>query len=215
MEENTIINSTTPQNKTKKVLSFIWELVKIAIIAFVIVAPIRYFLFQPFIVSGLSMAPNFANGDYLIVDEISYRFSSPQRGDVVVFNADFVKGYNGEDFTNERFIKRVIGLPGDTVDITEGKVEIIKDGKKTILNEKYLPADLKTYGYNLAGEYSLSTLPKEVILKENEYFVLGDNRLNSYDSRYWGPVPSQYIIGKAAIRVLPITSLSIISTPSY
>ena len=96
---------------------FVLELVKIAIIAFVIVAPIRYFLFQPFIVSGASMAPNFATGDYLIVDEISYRFSEPQRGDVIVFDASFIKGYNGQ-----RFIKRVIGVPGETVDIENGQV---------------------------------------------------------------------------------------------
>ena len=87
----------------QKILPFLWELAKIAILAFVIVAPIRYFLFQPFIVSGESMMPNFQDKNYLIVDEISYRFSSPQRGDTVVFNAGFIPGY-----ANQRFIKRII-----------------------------------------------------------------------------------------------------------
>jgi len=180
------------------VIAYILNIVGIAVIAFIIVAPIRYFLFQPFIVSGASMAPNFATGDYLIVDEISYRFSNPQRGDVVVFNAGFIKDYAGQ-----RFIKRVIGLPGETVDITSGKVEIIKDGKTMVLDEKYLPSDIETYG------------DTNITLKSDEYFVLGDNRKYSYDSRFWGVVQRKYIIGKALLRVLPITSLSEIARPTY
>ena len=186
------------ENKAKKYLSFAFELIKIAVIAFLIVVPIRYFLFQPFIVSGASMAPNFATGDYLIVDEISYRLSSPQRGDVVVFDASFIPGYGGQ-----RFIKRVIGLPGETVDVTNGKVEIISGTKTTVLSEKYLPGNLKTFG------------DKNITLKSDEYFVLGDNRMYSYDSRMWGVVPRNYIIGKAFLRIFPITSLSGISSPVY
>ncbi len=188
----------------KKFTSFIFEIVKIAVIAFVIVAPIRYFLFQPFIVSGASMDPNFATGDYLIVDEISYRFFDPQRGDVVVFNAGFIKDPSGQyGYAGQRFIKRVIGLPGETVDITNGEVEIIKDGKTTILDEKYLPNDLKTI-----GEINMT-------LKTDEYFVLGDNRQYSYDSRAWGVVLRKDIIGKAFLRIFPVTTLSEISRPSY
>ena len=179
-------------------VNFIWELFKIAVIALVIVVPIRYFLFQPFIVSGDSMVPNFQSGNYLIVDEITYRFSSPQRGDVIVFDASFIPGYS-----HERFIKRIIGLPGETVDVTNGQVEIIKDGKVIVLDEKYLPADLKTYQ------------DKEITLKADEYFVMGDNRQQSYDSRYWGAVQKKYIIGKAFLRILPIDTLSVFSHPSY
>jgi len=181
-----------------KYMQFAWEVVKIAIVAFIIVAPIRYFLFQPFIVSGESMMPNFQNGNYLIVDEISYRFSTPQRGDVVVFNAGFIPG-----FANQRFIKRVIGLPGETVIVTGGKVEIVKDGKTITLDEKYLPGDFKTYQ------------DVKTTLKADEYFVLGDNRANSYDSRFWGIVPKKEIIGKASLRILPITNMSEISRPVY
>lgn len=206
---NTIENNKEPLqngaetdgNTTKgirKYWPFLFELIKIAIIAVLIVAPIRYFLFQPFIVSGASMAPNFATGDYLIIDEISYRFSTPQRGDVIVFNTDFIQGYAGQ-----RFIKRVIGLPGETVNVTNGQVQIIEDGKSITLEEKYLPNDLKTYG------------DKNITLQEDQYFVMGDNREYSYDSRMWGVVPAKYIVGKALLRLLPITSLTEISRPSY
>lgn len=201
MEENNQGNSVAPVSLAQKFLSFTWELIKIAIIAFVIVAPIRYFLFQPFIVSGASMAPNFATGDYLIVDEISYRLSAPQRGDVIIFNAGFIPGYSGQ-----RFIKRVIGLPGETIDITNGKVEIIKDGKTAVLDEKYLPENLQTYGPN--GNVNIT-------LGADQYFVMGDNRPQSYDSRFWGVVPKSDIIGKASLRILPIKSLSEIITPIY
>ena len=182
----------------KKYWEPIWELIKIALIALIIVVPIRYFLFQPFIVSGASMTPNFQSGDYLIVDEISYRFSNPQRGDVVVFNASFIPGYSGQ-----RFIKRVIGLPGETVDIAGGKVEIINNGKTLTLDEKYLPSNLETYP------------DTETTLKANQYFVMGDNRTQSYDSRFWGVVAQKYIIGKAFLRIFPVTSLSDLPRPTY
>ncbi|MCX6720775.1 MAG: signal peptidase I [Candidatus Staskawiczbacteria bacterium] len=179
--------------QANKFLSFVWELVKIAVIAFVIVAPIRYFLFQPFIVSGESMMPNLQNGNYLIIDEISYRFSEPQRGDVIVFNAGFIEGYSGQ-----RFIKRIIGVPGETVNVSNGQVQITKDGKTTVLDEKYLPGDMKTYQ------------DKEITLSANQYFVMGDNRQYSYDSRYWGVVPKNQVVGKASLRLLPINEIKII-----
>jgi signal peptidase I len=173
-------------------------LVKIVVIAAVIVLPIRYFLFQPFIVSGESMSPNFESGDYLIVDEITYRFSSPQRGDVVVFNTDFIQGYRGQ-----RFIKRIIGLPGETIQIQNGKVDVLRDGKSVVLNEKYLSNTLQTDG-NI-----------NVTLGSDQYFVMGDNRQYSYDSRRWGILPRQYIIGKALFRVFPLANIAALTTPSY
>jgi len=202
-EEKVVVEGKTSLLKKigrgiKNSIPLVLELIKIAVIAFVIVAPIRYFIFQPFIVSGASMAPNFETGDYLIVDEISYRLGTPQRGDIVVFDASFIPGYTGQ-----RFIKRVIGVPGDIVNVTNGKVSIIKDGKTTVLNEKYLPANLKTYG-NIS-----------VTLDPDQYFVLGDNREYSYDSRMWGVVPARYVIGKAALRIFPINEISTISRPIY
>jgi signal peptidase I len=197
MEEN--IKTNVENNKkidiVQKYILFAWEILKIIIIASVIVLPIRYFLFQPFIVKGESMAPNFYSGDYLIIDEISYRFKPIERGDVIVFK------YPKE--TSQRFIKRIIGLPTETIEIKDGKVTIYKDGKSQTLDEKYLPSDLKTYG------------DIKTVLGANEYFVLGDNREFSYDSRKWGNVPKEDIIGKVFLRLFPVASLSKIVTPSY
>jgi len=195
MEETNQEKRSFKTEFTQKYIPFIWEVLKIFIIASVIVLPIRYFLFQPFIVKGDSMVPNFQSGDYLIVDELSYRFSVPQRGDVIIFK------YPKDPA--QRFIKRIIGLPGEIVDIKNGNVIISKDGKSFTLDEKYLFSDLKTYG-------DINT-----VLKANEYFVLGDNREFSYDSRRWGNVPREDIIGKAFLRIFPLAALSEFQAPSY
>lgn len=186
------------RQKIKKYFLITWEFLQIILLAAVIVLPIRYFIFQPFIVKGDSMVPNFHSGDYLIVDEISYRFSNPARGDVVVFRYPLDE--------SERFIKRIIGLPGETVEVKDGKITITsQDGNyASILNEKsYLPDLLSTDG------------AKKITLKTDEYFVLGDNRQFSYDSRSWGVLPKDELIGKAAFRLLPIEALSYIPTPAY
>ncbi len=180
----------------KKFFSFIWEISKIVIIAAAIVMPIRYFLFQPFFVRGESMEPNFENGDYLIVDEISYRFQSPQRGEIIVFKYP--------ENLSQRFIKRIIGLPGETIDIRDGKITIYKNGETHILNESsYLSSSLFTQG-NV-----------KISLGENEYFVMGDNRPFSYDSRRFGVVPGKDIIGRVIFRALPFASLAKFEAPSY
>lgn len=188
----------TEEKGFKNFLSFLAEIFKIAAIALVIVLPIRYFLFQPFIVKGESMSPSFESGDYLIVDEISYRFAGPQRGDVIIFK------YPKDE--SQRFIKRIIGLPGETVVIENGQV-FVSSGqvnvKDAVLDEKYLPSDIKTYG------------DTNIALKANEYFVMGDNRTYSYDSRSWGIVPRENIIGKAFLRLYPVTELSAIPSPVY
>ena len=177
-------------------LKYLWEIFKIFIIALVIVVPIRYFLFQPFIVKGDSMIPNFHEGDYLIIDEISYRFSDPQRGDVIVFKYPKNPSY--------KFIKRVIGLPGETVEIKDNYVVVYDENdQQQILNESYLPITNKTYG-NL-----------KVPLNDNEYFVLGDNRPYSSDSRSWGTLPKENIVGKVFIRLFPFAALTKITAPSY
>ncbi len=180
----------------KSFFIFIWEIIKVVIIALLIVLPIRYFIFQPFIVRGQSMEPNFSHGDYLIVDQITYRFKEPQRGEVVVF-----------EYPNNpsiRYIKRIIGLPGETIEVKEGQV-IIYNGQETIVLEEvdYLSPSAFT-----AGEVSFS-------LGSKEYFVLGDNRTASADSRRWGPLPRENIIGRTWIRAWPFVAFAKIEAPEY
>ncbi|MBU3964555.1 signal peptidase I [Patescibacteria group bacterium] len=171
----------------KKIIFFIWEIVKISIVALIIVVPIRAFVFQPFFVSGASMEPNFHDYDYLIVDEISYRLGSPGRGDVIVF-------YNPND-TSKRLIKRVIGLSGETIKIVDNQIFIKNDDEEFyILDEsEYLSTDSKTAGHI------------ETMLGDNQYFVLGDNRNVSLDSRSFGPVNRDLIIGRSAFRLWPLS----------
>ncbi len=179
----------------KRFLLFIWEISKIVIIALLIVVPIRYFVFQPFFVRGQSMEPNFHNGDYLIIDELSYQFRLPQRGEVIVFK------YPQDP--SQRYIKRIIGLPGETIKIQEGKVSIYQDGEIQALEEDYLSQLTQTSG-NL-----------QMTLDWNEYFVLGDNRPVSADSRRWGTLPEENIVGRVFLRAWPLAALAKIETPNY
>lgn len=181
----------------KPTLLFIWSVVKIVAISLVIIVPIRYFLIQPFIVSGPSMEPNFKDKEYLIINEISYRFANPGRGDVVVFR------YPRDP--KEYYIKRIIALPEETVQIENGEV-IIYDNHYPAgikLDESYLPDDLQTSG-NI-----------KIKLDEDEYFVLGDNRFSSSDSRMWGAVPKANVIGRVWIRCFPLSRFSILKRPEY
>ena len=179
----------------KKFVFFLWEMAKIVIIATVIVAPIRYFLFQPFFVRGQSMDPNFENGDYLIVDEISYRFKEPQRGEVIVFKSP--------QNLSQRLIKRIIGLPREVVEVKDGRVIVYNNEEQQVLNESdYIP-NLSTGG------------DLRVVLGENEYFVLGDNRPFSYDSRRFGPLLKEKIIGRVIFRAWPFATLMVFEKPSY
>jgi len=176
--------------------SLLFEVIKIVILAVVIVLPVRYFLFQPFFVQGISMEPNFENGDYLIVDEISYRFREPERGEIIVFK--YPKN------PTQRYIKRIIGLPGETIEIKEGQVIILdEDGNQALDESEYLSENIETSG-NI-----------RVSLSEDEYFVLGDNRNFSSDSRRWGVLPEKYIVGKVYVRAWPFTTLAKFETPVY
>lgn len=184
----------------------VWDFLKIVIVAVIIIVPVRYFIFQPFVVSGYSMQPNYQTGQYLIIDELSYRFTAPVRGQVVVLKYPV----DPKQF----FIKRIIGLPGETIQIDNGKVKIFNQAhpEGEVLSESYLPNDNLTYPHDaliIGGQ-------KTITLKADEYFALGDNRLASSDSRNWGILPRADIVGKVLIRVLPLTEFTFhIKTPSY
>lgn len=159
---------------------------KTIIIALIIALPIRYFIAEPFIVSGASMDPTFASGQFLIVDRLTYRFEPPKRGDIIIFEYP----NNPEVY----YIKRVIGLPGETLRLENGIV---------LINEK--PLDEK---YIAPVHISMDTMAP-ITLGETEYFVMGDNRAQSSDSRFWGPLESKFIVGRPALRLLPLGKLSV------
>jgi len=166
-----------------------WELVRFTLIAVAIVVPIRVFIAQPFIVSGSSMYPTFENGQYLIIDEIFYRLNTPARNDVIVFR------YPND--TKKFFIKRIIGLPNEEVKIHGSEI--------TIVNKE------NPNGFNLDQSYIQNNANnnENYQLKDNEYFVMGDNRTASSDSRYWGPVNKKLIIGKVFLRLLPLNKIGV------
>lgn len=164
---------------------FLKDLFTLAFLVVVVVIPIRLFIVSPFVVDGESMHPTFENLDYLIVDEFLYLLKSPVRGEVIVFRYPA----NPSIF----YIKRIIGLPGETVAIDHGKVTITTiAGEKITLPEPYIVNEDATY-------------TKSVTLNAGEYFVMGDNRPNSSDSRVWGPLPRKDIIGRVDLRLLPLS----------
>lgn len=179
------------------ILAFVWETVKVVVISLAIILPIRYYLVQPFFVKGASMEPNFEDGDYLLVDELSYRFSVPDRGDVIIFRYPLDP--------SQFFIKRIIGLPEETVKIKDDTVTIYNKDKPEgfVLDESYLAPEQKTIDNST------------VKLDDNEYFVLGDNRLQSSDSRRWGAVNKSLITGKAFLRPWPFTKDIKVPSVSY
>lgn len=178
------------------IVAFILELIQVAFISAAIIIPIRTFLVQPFYVQGASMEPNFFDHEYLLIDEISYRFNEPARGDTLVFR------YPRDP--SQFFIKRLIGLPGETIEIDDGRVQLFNEEHSSglVLSEPYLGADFT------AGR-------SRVTLGADEYYVLGDNRDESLDSRSFGPIKREAIIGKVWLRGLPIDRLEIIRKPIY
>lgn len=179
--------------KTAKLLL---ELLQVAAVSIVlIVLPVRYFLVQPFYVKGASMEPNFQDHEYLIIDEISYRFEAPQRGEIVVFRPPVDQ--------DQYFIKRVIGLPGETVEITNGKI--------TIYNKAYPTGRILDESAYLEAPFSGDMRP--VTMKEGEYFLMGDNRDASFDSRGFGPVKKEALVGRVWIRGYPIHRWTVFHKP--
>ncbi len=170
---------------------FIKETVKFALLSLIIVAPIRIFIAQPFLVSGSSMSPTFSNGDYLIIDQLSYYFEKPERGQVIVFK------YPND--TSKFFIKRIVGLPNEVVDLENGQVFIkpnIDSETRIELDESYIQ------NKDLLGNGEV-----RFILGSDEYFVMGDNRIASSDSREWGPLQRKFVTGHVLLRLLPVNNV--------
>jgi len=178
----------------KKFLLSFWDTFKIVFIAVAVVFLIRTYVAQPFLVSGLSMQPTFYDGDYLLVDEASYNFRDPERGEVIVFK------YPGDH--RSYYIKRIIGLPGERVTVENGRVVVHNTNGDKVLNEPYIAQQ------DFSGKY-------ETKLQDNQYFMMGDNRNYSYDSRMWGPLDRSDIAGIVRFRLWPVNTAMAFSPPLY
>jgi len=178
----------------KEFVIFLLDSLKILLIALAIVIPVRMLLFQPFVVKGESMEPNYHSGDYLIIDELSYKLRDPQRGEVIVFKYPLNPSY--------RYIKRIIALPNETIELKDGEVYVSRaDGEAQKIDENLYINEKTRESWKTMLTYSPLTL------KSNEYFVMGDNRNFSSDSRKWGVLPIQNITGKVLLRVSPFEVL--------
>lgn len=184
----------TPQSGVKLLII---EVIKLGVFAIITIFLVRYFLFKPFYVRGASMEPTFFDHEYLIIDEISYRLRAPTRGEVVVLR----NPQNSKEF----FLKRIVGLPGERVKIKDGQVIVFNQNSPegAILKENYLPLGL------------ISRPDVNVNLSANQYFVMGDNRNSSFDSRFFGPVKENELIGRVWLRGWPFTRLQVFSAPLY
>lgn len=176
---------------------FIYDVFKTVSTVLGVAFLIRFFLIQPFYVSGQSMEPNFHNNEYIIVDQVSYRFSDPHRGDVVVFKYPMNVAFS--------FIKRIVGLPGERISIQNGDITIYnqENPQGFSIKESYIPSNVMTLG------------DVDTVLKDSEYFVLGDNRPNSSDSRQWGKLPEHLIVGKVWVVLYPFEDFQTVHTPKY
>jgi signal peptidase I len=183
----------------RQFLADLWSFLKVFLLALAIVLPLRLFVVQPFFVQGQSMEPNFNSFEYLLIDQFSYKFQKPDRGEVIVFRFP--------ENPNQFYIKRIIGLPGETVKVSQGRIQIFPPGNKSqgfFLDEsQYLPPGVETWG-NLTKK-----------LGPGEYFVLGDNRTTSFDSRRWGTLPKELIVGRVWLRLFPFNRAQAITAPSY
>ena len=182
----------------RQIGEFSIELIKVVVISLAIIIPVRYYLIQPFYVKGASMEPNFYDSEYLIVNEISYHFENPARGEIVVFK------YPKDP--SQFFIKRVIGLPGETIEVKNGNVTVINEEHPdgVLLDESaYLPS-----GHATSGDIYMH-------LEDDEYFLLGDNRPSSLDSRIFGPVKNIFIVGKVWVRGWPLDKIGVFRDPLY
>jgi signal peptidase I len=196
--QNAIPDPSAPRPQ-QSAWSTVREWIQVIVIALIIAIPIRIFVAEPFIVNGASMDPTFATGNFLIVDRLTYRFEAPKRGDVIVF-----------EYPNDPsiyYIKRIIGLPGEEVDINNGQVTIKKSvgaaggasaTSTIVLSEPYVAADHASHDSSQA------------ILGPTQYFVMGDNRAQSSDSRVWGPLDAHFIIGRPVLRLTPLNEAGIL-----
>ena len=164
------------------------EVLEFGLLVVIIVIPFRMFVAEPYIVSGVSMSETYETGHYLIINKFWHKISSSERGDVLVFRSPTEP--------SKFYIKRVIALPGETIAINDSQVTIIDNsGVSFVLDEPYIKNDTRAR--------------LEITMGDEEYFMMGDNRANSFDSRAWGPLDSSHIRGEPVIRLFPFTMINL------
>jgi signal peptidase I len=181
----------------KRLGSFFLDTLEVVVFAIGVFFFIYLLIMRPHKISGQSMMPNFPDSEYLLTEKVTYYFRSPARGDVVVFAPPVSD--------TDEFIKRVIGLPGERVMVKGGQVYI--NGK--VLNEPYFKDPVIT------NEGSFLREGEEYLVPSGEYFVMGDNRSNSSDSRYWGSIKKKAMSGRAWIVYWPVSRAGVVKNPSY
>jgi signal peptidase I len=191
---------------TSELFEFVWETAKVVLLSLIIILPIRFYLIQPFFVKGSSMVPNFHDKEYILVDKWTYRLGRPERGDVIIFK------YPGNP--KEYFIKRIIGLPGESVLVGNNNTVVVYNDRYPdgfVVNEKgYLPTTNPTFCGSNTTWCGL-----KVTLKADEFYVMGDNREHSSDSRFFGPVNKSFFAGMAWLRLYPFNKISFIPRTQY
>lgn len=181
----------------KRLGAFFLDIIQVIVFAIAIFLFVYLLVLQPHKIKGDSMQPNFPDGEYLLTDKVTYRLDEPKRGDVIVFKAPTGNG--------DEFIKRIIGLPGETVSITNGEVYINKE----LLNEPYLSDEIYTSSASFLSE------GKEVTVPEESYLVFGDNRPRSSDSRVFGFITKKDITGRAWLIYWPIENAGVVDKIKY
>ena len=200
MEESKTEVVNPPSTRVLSILAgvsaFVVESIESIISALAICIVLYLFVITPQEVIGESMLPTFENGEYLIANKIDYRFSPPERGDVIIFKRSEQQDY----------IKRIVGLPGEEVSLVNGRILV---NGEPVTESSYLGPNTITNGNNALKEGS------KYIIPEDEYFVLGDNRSNSTDSRYFGSISFDTIKGKVWFVYFPFSNFRIIDQPEY
>lgn len=184
-------------DKLKRAVAAFFDFLQGIVVILSVMVMIYLFVMSPQEINGASMEPNFHNGEYILTNKILYKFKDPQRGDVVIFKSPKNKDID--------YIKRVIGLPGDTVELRSNKFYI--NGQP--LDEPYLSPDISIFG----GSYLQEN--KGIVVPDGVYFVVGDNRPHSSDSREFGPIAKEDFIGTAFLRYWPFNKTGVIQRPSY
>lgn len=187
---------------SRKIGGVFLDLIETLVIALSIFLVVYLGFMQPHQVNGQSMVPNFQTGEYVLTDKVTYKFRNPERGEIVVFHAP--EAANCPEGTGCDFIKRIVAVPGETVEIKNDALYI----NGIPLEESYIPEEYET----LPGAF---TKGRVVTLGDNEYFAVGDNRPYSSDSRAWGPIGKEAIVGRAFFRYLPFSVAGPIRKAEY